>query len=213
MDQSARLLLIDTDVFALLAGAGMLDQVIEGLGFDRSTTRRLPFVRAQMKRGRNFCETYSLAIRNRVIKRCEDIPSLPARASEDSTFEPLTRVDEIDYGETQLIALLAENEHFILTTGDKRALRALCDEESLSGVRRKVEGRIVCLESVIRLLVDRLGIEAAAKAFTPMRDVNKMLSVVFSQGNATPEADCRDYLGSYLRELESDLGEDFLYKP
>ena len=43
-----RLLLIDTDIFILLAAAGLLERVAELLGFSPSEMRRLPHWRASL---------------------------------------------------------------------------------------------------------------------------------------------------------------------
>ena len=68
-----RLLLVDTDIFVLLAGAGVLMQALAGLGFAARDVRRFPALEAQLTRGRSFREKYTEAARSLALRACAEI--------------------------------------------------------------------------------------------------------------------------------------------
>ena len=206
-----RLLLIDSDMFILLAGAEMLDRTIELLGFHADQCRRFPALESQLRRGKTFLEKYSQTIRGRALAACERIVALRERPEDDDLLESLN-IEGIET-EGLMYALLAEQPLSYLASGDKRAMIALATEPSLADVRKTVAGRVICLETVVALLLDSEGIETVAQAFSPLRTANATLRVVFSQAAATPEAQCREYLKIYLRDLTKQVGPGFLYAP
>ena len=63
------------------------------------------------------------------------------------------------------------------------------------------------------MLVEHDGIEKVAKALTPLRSVNKTLSVVFSRGQATTRDHCLEAVDSYLKDLTQHVWDDFLLVP
>ena len=112
-----------------------------------------------------------------------------------------------------MFALLAENRSWLLTTGDRRLLVALATDPDLGGVCADLAGRLVCLETLIRLLVVHDGLEKTAAAFAPVRETNQKLEVIFSEGNASNLKECLAAIDSYLLALRREVGESSLYAP
>ena len=210
---SEKALLIDSDIFILLSGAGVLKRAVELLGFDIENVRRLDALPHQLERGRKFRERYSYKVRAKAIEGCKQIASLIERPAQDDVLQRLASVSRIDEGEALMFALMTERDVYILASGDKQAMRTLATTPELADIRSSVAGRVVCLEAVIRLLVRQLGARRTATAFTPLRNSNTTLRVVFSLGEKTPKAQCLAALRSYLNDLKNDVGDDFLLIP
>lgn len=122
-------LLIDSDAFVLLAGAGVLEQAIELLGFDPAHALRLSPLPAMLGRGRAF-KRYPADLLQRAQIACARIVALESRP-DPVLFEQLVSVPDIDEGEALLYATVAEKENWVLLSGDKRAMKALAGEQSL----------------------------------------------------------------------------------
>jgi hypothetical protein len=207
------LLLLDTDIFIVLSAAGLLDSIIRLLDFDAAHTRRLAALESQLTRGSGFREKYPREIREAALRSARIIPILTKRPQDAAVFQRLISHERIDDGEAFLFALLAEHKNWVLATGDKQAITTLATSPGLADIRNRVSGRVACLETVLPALLQQNGIETVAAAFNPLRAVNKTLSVVFSGGASTSESLCREYLDSYIRDLETQVGKDFLLKP
>ncbi|KKL72794.1 hypothetical protein LCGC14_2081330 [marine sediment metagenome] len=211
---SERLLLIDSDIFVLLSAAGMLETVIDLLGYAPENARRLQPLPHMLRRGRAF-SAYSDQAKARAEKQCTRVSALTDRPRNDRVLDLLSTIEDIGVGEALLYALLAEKPGAYLASGDKRAMIALAADPALQDVRRSVAGRVVCLEAALKLLVERTGVKPTARAFSPLREVkvNTVLRVVFSSAEATTKADCLEALNSYLADLDGKTGGGFLYRP
>jgi hypothetical protein len=208
-----RLLLVDSDVFIILSAAGYLERAICLLGFRFEAARRLPALESQLIRGAAFRDRYPDAVRHEALKCCGMVASLTERPDDSSVLDSLALVSDIDEGEAVMYALLKEQPSWLLVSGDKRAMCALAATPELSAVHNALTGRIICLEALIRKLVERDGIQPVAKAFAPLGAISKTLSVVFSKGETTSLADCMKALDDYLRDLTKQVGAGFLLTP
>ena len=82
----------------------------------------------------------------------------------------------------------------------------------MAELRKRVAGRLICLESVLKLLVDRNGAKATAQAFRALR-THRTIGVLLSEPQARSDEVCREGIDSYLDELIRNTGKDFLYFP
>jgi len=206
---SERILLIDSDVFVLLSAAGLLDPLIACLGFEKTSVRRLAALPHQLQRGRSF-RRYDQGIRDEVITRCIEIPTIEERPVSSKHWETLISVDQIDEGEALLFAKLAEGSASLLTTGDQRSLIALGNAEGLQSFRDEIRGRVVCLESALLLLVKTLGSQLVCEAFQRLRGVNTKIDILFGYKTEFSDDEIMRQLSSYLDDLRIKLGDDFL---
>lgn len=209
---SDRLLLIDTDMLVLLGGSGTLGDVLHSLNFEPQQTRRLAAATQQFQRGRAFKDNYTATVLQAALRTAHAIAPITARPADPAAFDALARVSGIDLGEAELFALLAEQDGYYLTTGDKRALAALATRKEVVEIRQRVAGRLICLESVLRLLVDRNGAEATAQAFRPLR-THKTIGVLLSDLQTQSDDACRQGIDFYLNDLIRVTGDGFLHLP
>jgi hypothetical protein len=202
-------LLIDSDAFILLGGSGLIQEAAEEVfGLKLSRLRRLFPLPLMLERGR-LAKKYPPAIREKVRSWCSVIEPI-REAPSTSTRQRLLGIRGIDDGEELLFGLAFEKSDHLLLTNDKTALRALCTEPSLSDFAQQLCGRVVCLESVLRALLERQGIRPLAEAVSPMRHHNGMLNAIFSMGTETDSKSCLTGLSSYITHLQSELLQGFL---
>lgn len=209
---SDRLLLIDTDMLVLLAGSGTLGDVLQSLGFEPQQSRRLAAATRQFQHGRVFKDNYRATVLQAALRTAHAITPLTERPANPAVFDALALISGIDLGEAELFALLAEHDGYFLTTGDNRALVALATRKEVSELRQRVAGRLICLESVLKLLVDRNGAKATAQAFRALR-THRTIGVLLSDTQASSDGVCRQGIDSYLNDLIRKTGRDFLYLP
>lgn len=208
---SDRILLIDTDIFTLLAGAGLLSRALEVLGFATPETRRLPALPHQL-RGKKF-KGFPPATLAAVSTLANGTPELTERPTSDDVVQRLVAVKGIDSGEALLFALMHERPVCWLASGDQRAMQALATTEEVSDIARAVSGRVICLEAVVWLLLQADGYAATAANFRTVRDFNKTLKVFFSDGMDERPEECPSAVRSYLVNLVARIGTGFLFIP
>jgi hypothetical protein len=208
-----RLLIIDTDLFVLLAAAGLVGRVAELLGFNVADVRRLPALPYQLRKGKNFKKKYSEDVLDAAVEQAGSIAPVTERPLNDALFQRLIDTDNIDSGEAEVIAVAVERGHIYLASGDKRWMRALVAAPNLADVRAALAGRVICTEIVLRLLVESDGVAAVASAFAAVREGNQTLRVVFSEAAATDQVQCLSYIRSYYTDLVRDVGDGFFFDP
>ncbi|NQT20744.1 MAG: hypothetical protein HQ592_13635 [Planctomycetes bacterium] len=208
-----RLLLIDSDIFILLAASGVLERVASLLGFELKNVRRLHPLKRQLTRGGRFLKRYSQEIREAVLDYCDKITPLTDRPDDPEVVPKLVSVDDIDYGEALLYGLVAEQPSFLLASGDKRAMIALAKAPELCDVSKAVSGRIICFETVLQMLIEKDGVGNTAKAFGPLRACNKTLQVIFSPGAVMTKQSRLKSVDSFLDDLVKSVGDGFLFVP
>lgn len=209
---SERLLFIDTDMLVLLGGSGTLPAALALLGFLPDQVRRLAAAPHQLERSRRFKDTYPAPVLQAARRAAAGIAPVSEQPADDALVDQLARVSDVDLGEAELIALLAEHDGFYLTTGDKRALVALATDHGLADVRARVAGRLICLESILKRLVQDRGAGAMAKAFAAVM-THRTIGVLFTEAQVRSDDVCLEGIESYLNDLIQKTGEGFLYLP
>ncbi|MEX0654151.1 MAG: hypothetical protein WD534_10030 [Phycisphaeraceae bacterium] len=206
------MLLIDSDAFILLATSGYLNRLAHLLGIPHEEVRRLGPL-PHMLRGKKMCKAYPTEIRELVIAVCENVAELDERAEDPDFEQRLLDVPDIDSGEAELYALLAERPHYYLVSNDKRAMRALARTDEVSDIRNMIAGRVVCLQAALRMLIENDDFGTIATAFTPLRECETTIRVIFSRGEETDREQCVETVNSYFDELDGQVGIGFLYSP
>jgi hypothetical protein len=117
------LLLFDTDLFILMAGAGLLEETAHAVGFSLDNVRRLQPL-PHMLRGSRLKSKYPSGLRERAAAWCDTIRAIET-APDVEIQERLTGLADLDVGEALLFASAAMTGGSVVATGDKRACRAL----------------------------------------------------------------------------------------
>jgi hypothetical protein len=200
--------LVDSDAFVLLGASGLIKSAGDVFGLALADIRRLYPLPMMLEKGK-LARKYPPDVREKVRSWCSVIEPL-LEAPSDQTRQRLVGRMGIDDGEEILFGLVFENPGHLLLTGDKRALRTLCSAPELSDIAQSLRGRVACVESVLKALLDQLGVESLSQAVASMRPHNGMLNAVFSSGTATSTEHCLQGLSSYIEHLRSELVPKFL---
>lgn len=203
-------LLVDNDVFLILSGSGLLDEATDTLGFSRSSVFRLPSLLPMLRKGKTFAH-YTPSVQAAALKQCASVAPVP-HVPDPDLAQSLAAVREIDQGEALLFGVMAEQPHYLLTTHDKHALRSLSRTASVRHIRVAVAGRVICLETVLLELIERLGVASVAEALDPILANSTELRTVFTPGNVARPGECVGGLWSYQRQLEQEVGADLLWQ-
>lgn len=203
-------LLIDNDIFIILAGANLLTPAVSLLGFELTSIRHLKAL-PYMIRGRKRRNEFSATVIERVVQACKDTPVLTENPS-ISFEQELTDVVNIDAGEAVLYALLAEHPFYLLTSNDKRAMRTLVTEKSLQHIQASIAGRVVCLETLMLKMVEHYGVEEIGTKLAPVLSNNQVLRIAFSPGCIAKPEECFWALHRHENKLKREVGKDFLWE-
>lgn len=191
-------LLVDTDVFAKLGIAGLLDQLYKLFGVSIEACGRLPALPHMLRRGalptlhgKEACE--------QLVPIAESIGLAPVASTK--WLARLANVPQIDPGEAQLFASAVEHE-LIVVTGDKRSVIAA---STVDGMADALGGRVASMEAVLLGFCQRLGREHVRNAVKPLVAVedrkDKMMRVCFSDGNPDPESALQSYFSDLKRNV------------
>lgn len=108
----------------------------------------------------------------------------------------------LDAGESQLGAMVIEREIAVLETGDKRAIGSLEQLLDQVGGMDRLDGRVRCLEQLVRSLVeDDRALTALAGAICAEPDVDKTMTICFACRSPQPPL-----LKVVIEGLESYIG-------
>lgn len=184
-------LLVDTDMFAKLGVANLLERFCELFDAEVEECGRLPALPHMLRRG-SLPALLGEAGCSRLVPLAESM-KVAAPASVE-WLDRLVGTPQIDPGEAQLFASAAENGLFI-ATGDKRSTVAVA---RIPEIVTALSGRVVSLEAALQAMCRRFGVTLIRDALRPILPVDKMIRVCFSADNADPLG----ALGSYVRDLE-----------
>lgn len=207
---SGRVLLIDSDIFAILAAADLLQELALVLAIESADLRRLPALPHQLRKGRSFQRKFTEEQRQLALAAAEAVAPLTDRPSDNSLIEQLS-IENIDPGEALLFATLCEQSAWLLTTGDRRSLIALGSDVRCKTARTRLAGRILALESALALLVRRLGAAETGRRLLLLCKAHHTLDILFGHKTKFDDAETFRQLDSYLRDLQQHVGTDLLF--
>jgi hypothetical protein len=205
-----RELLVDSDNFIVFAASGLLPRAAEVLGFNLPDLKRLDALPHMLRGSKTYREKYSERTRQLAFEVAEKVSPIIARPKDDDVLQLLISTPGIDEGEALLYGLVAETESCFLTTGDKRSMRSL-GLPALAPICRKVSGRIICLETVLKKLIVADGVEVIYAAMQSLVPNHKSLVTILSEANRADQRQCVECLDSVLGSLKAELGADFLF--
>lgn len=191
---------LDNDILLKLAAFDLLNETIGALDCSRENLRVLETARFVFRSNRKVSAKYSAEIRARAIDFIKDCQTVNPAASPE--FIGLSQM--LDLGEATLVAATREVSTFVLMTGDKRCLQALAAQVDMMAVRERLQGRIVCLEQVILLLIRDMGFERVLQQVLPAVDCDTALRACFGSGELALERNVIEALEGYVEALRHD---------
>ena len=206
-------LLLDNDIFLLLSGAGLLEDSVAALGFSLGDVRRLDSLEHMLRKPARALRRYSEEILARAANDCSRVASLDEEPDAQMLELFGAHATNVHVGEAVLLALTASHEDYYFGTNDKTALRAVAREAGLAELRERVAGRIICLEIVVKRLIERMGTEELATRLAPVLRFDSRPFVIFSPVESGRPEDCPIAVESFISDLRRELGGDFLWQP
>ena len=205
-------ILIDNDALLKLVRYGLLDEAVAVFGCAPTDVTVLATAKYSLLPAKNrlrFCKDEESAARLEAFLRTSK--PLDAGLADPDLLDVLNAVPNIDAGEALLFAVGATNRDTLVITGDKRSLAALCSHDSVTDVSNALAGRVVSIEVLFSILVERefAFIQERVRA---KPDVDVMLKIVFGVTYPVDFESARDGLASYIRDLRSVTGT-LLYVP
>jgi hypothetical protein len=176
--------------------------LLEVLGCDPKKALRLDPLPHMLQKGR-LARKYSRGILEKASAWCEIIGAIKERPS---TELQAMFLEVVDPGEALLFATVAELEGALVATGDKSACVAIATESTLSAVRPRLAGKVLCLETALEILLDAVGFQGLARNLTTAREFNQTIRLLLPEAQTTSEDHFRDGLSSYLREITTSTG-------
>src|SRR5438105_1937853 len=96
---SQRRLLIDNDAFMLLAGASVLRQAVESLGFGYEEIRRLPALLPMLRKPARAFQKYPAEVLSRALEECDRVAALEEAPSLETQSQFAPGIQGVDAGE------------------------------------------------------------------------------------------------------------------
>lgn len=210
---SARRLLLDNDAFILLAGAGVLRETIELLGFAFEDARRLKELPFMLRKPSVSLRSYPAGVLQRALEDCERVPAIEDTPTAETLIPFAESEADVQDGEALLFGIAAEHGLYFLASNDKRAMHGVATDNTLKPIRDAVCGRVICLEAVIKKFILMHGPEMAAKKLHTLALLDKRTRSTLSPAESGRPEDCLEASNSWLNGLHKDMGAGFLYDP
>lgn len=204
----------DNDILIKLAGCSLIEKTCQQLEIEK--TWILPSLKVQLDRPKNSgalakrFATFPTETKDRVLKYINQCSKLSP--SKDSSFvERYISEQNLHTGELQLLEASFNEGSSFLITGDRRFLRGVIEHPELCEMALdKLPHRFVCLESILLLLINKLGFNFISERVLPFREHDGQIKIAFGQGRAGTEERARESLCNALREL-GDKAERLLH--
>ena len=189
---------LDNDIVIKLSAFDLFDGAITILNLDWEQLR--VYSAAQYTfRGKSYIAQYSESVCQKAIaitQKCQKV-----EADNSIEFTLLNKVKNIDEGEAALIAATADKDVFLLTTGDKKCLKALATDPNLESVCKRLCGRVICLEQIILKLIEAKGFVFVRDRVLPMVSCDKSLQICFGVSSPATEENVMAGLNSYINDI------------
>jgi hypothetical protein len=199
-------ILIDNDALLKLARYGLLDEVVALFGCSPTDVCVLASAKYSLLPAKNrlrFCEDEESTARLEAFLRTSK--PLDAQSADPDLLDVLNAIQNIDAGEALLLAVGATNRDTLVITGDKHSLAALCSHASVTHVSNAVAGRVVSMEVLFSILVER-QFAHVQKCVRSKPNVDKALSIAFGVTTPADVNSVREGLNSYIRHLRNVTG-------
>jgi hypothetical protein len=128
-----------------------------------------------------------------------------AKSANPDFLDALNTVQNIDAGESVLLAVGATERDTLVITGDKRAIAALCSDDSVTQVVNALERRVLSIEVLFSHLIER-KFAYVQDCVRSKPKVDKSLSIAFGVTISADLNSVREGLNSYIKHLRELTG-------
>lgn len=209
------ILVADNDAVLKLCAYGLWDEACAVLGVTEvRTLATARFVFRSYAGKADLTSRYTpagLARALAVAERATPV-AVPAETAErDALIQAARRLQSetvsMDAGEALLFASASQYlTGVFLTTGDKRALRALAVIPEGRGICERLSGRVLCVEQLVSRLVEHVGLPAVQQCVMGVPTCDGTLTNVFGRSRPASAGSVAEGLESYVGALRAETG-------
>ena len=196
-------LFLDNDAIHKLSIVYLLDEAIETLAGNEAETFVLSTFKFRWKKKSKALPADVLVLVTALLSRSKELTATP----KPELLEQMANVDGIDEGEAILFALAADDDLALVTTGDKRSIRALAQTAECAGLVAALAGRVVILEQVLLRLIEAKGFPFVHDRVLRCQDLSDTaLRSAFGSREQATEQGVVDALNYYIEDLRKVAG-------
>jgi hypothetical protein len=198
-----RVCFLDNDIILKLVACNLFDSAVNCLNLVESDLRVLSDAKYVFRNSRRIAKKYPLEIRESAILIVEGCQKIEPSLSDDLKN---LQIEGLDPGEMILISATEHEESFYLTTGDKRCITALANstEPALVAIRKRLAGKLVCLEQLILKTINVEGFDVTLVKVIPAREYDKALKAIFGSGERCTQDNVLMALEAYIQDLRDN---------
>lgn len=194
-------LFLDNDIILKLSSAGLLKEIEEIFGANPRSIFILPTAWPYIARNKKLLEVYSADTITNALGVIADYSVIPDDYIDETRFFPLSNITGIDSGERILFSVNPGSEYLVIT-GDKRSIIALCSLSPEELKRGTYTEKIVCFEKIILLLLESNEFDSICGFIINSGYCgDKVLKIVFGQAKLNVES-VQTGLNSYYNDLK-----------
>lgn len=201
--------LADNDIILKLTVCDLFDDALAALHVERAEVHVLPSARFVLAKvvEKKYGATEGAVVLARLADIFGGVQLLPSGGPSEETliFEDTFGIHT---GESTLFSFTATlKEEFLLATGDKQSLRALAQSPECERAVRRLAGRVICLEQIVKRCIAHRGFDHVRDKIAPVRhDLDKSVHFAFGYSLLAGEASVAEGLDSAINELRRDTG-------
>ncbi len=197
----AKVCFLDNDIIRKLIAFGLFNEAITLLQITKADLQILPTAKFYFRREQNKQRIHTSEVWTEVMALVESCATISETTYDLAEVEQLEQFkDDIHEGEATLILATRGEIDFLLLSGDKNFMKALALIPDQT-IYNRLCGRVICLEQFVLKLIEVRGFRWVKQKILPQRDCDKALKACFGSGEQAREANVRETLSSYIKEV------------
>lgn len=201
--------LFDNDIFVKLSASGLMLETLDLLKIKKSYTLGSFSYQIKPKGSGKLAKQIKLLpeqIQKEIIAFSDQTTAIEQAQNHDF-IERCTGEHKLDIGEVLLLEKAMRSDSPLLLTADKRFLKQISQIQWLIDMlNNSLNGRLVCFESILFLLIQEIGYDLVHKKVKPTKDKFNELKLVFGGAYDKSEINAKEALSYQLDELETAIG-------
>ena len=208
---SLLLYLIDNDIIIELASYKLLGETMASfnLTYKDKAVRILPSASSYINSNSELRKKYKLETLQLAKSRADNYEKINKSLidqKEDSEYESLIAIENIDPGEALLVAATEYETDFYILTCDKKFLKAL-SRSNLTNIKQRLYKRIICLEQLIIHLINHNDFNKVCLRIASSELSNCDIAEAFKNSKLTQKELALKTLEQRVKKLRDETGD------
>ena len=208
---SLLLYLIDNDIIIELASYKLLGETMASfnLTYKDKAVRILPSASSYINSDPKLREKYKQETLQSAKNRADSYEKINLSLidqKEDSEYESLIAIENIDPGEALLVAATEYEPDFYILTSDKKFLKAL-SKSNLVNIKNRLYKKIICLEQLIIHLINHNDFDKVRRRIASSELSNCDIAEAFKNSRLTQKELALQTLEQRVKKLRDETGD------